>query len=133
MPWRFVCSVFCIAVTSAATELCWDPVVSLAAPPPVVLDEPIKAVRQHTHDMTYRYTKHARRRLRQRQISRRDIRWILRYGYHNSTHDVFESHFRSWNYAIEGSPRKRRSLRVIVGFQEGIMQIVTATYIRRLH
>ena len=135
MPLRFVLSVFCVAVamTSAATQLCWDPVVSWAALPPPPLDDPTGAVRRHTHDMTYRYTRHARRRLHQRKISYRDVRWVLRYGLHNGAYDAFEPWFQSWNYAIEGSPRRRRALRVVVSFQKGIMQIVTATYIRRAH
>jgi hypothetical protein len=44
--------------------------------------------------------------------------YVLRHGWHEKRQEVFDTHYQAWNYAIRGKTVDRRSLRMIVSFEE---------------
>lgn len=76
-------------------------------------------------------TRHAIDRQNERKITRPEVLYVLRNGYHEKAKDKFESQFQSWNYSIKGTTIDQRKLRVIVSFDEEGMLIVTAIELDR--
>lgn len=52
--------------------------------------------------------------------------YVIRHGYHEKRKDSFSEEYQGWNYAIRGKTIDRRSLRVVVSFDESGMLIITA-------
>ncbi|OGQ17560.1 MAG: hypothetical protein A3B70_03270 [Deltaproteobacteria bacterium RIFCSPHIGHO2_02_FULL_40_11] len=74
----------------------------------------------------YLDTRHASLRQRQRWISRIEVLYVLRNGFHEQRKDKFDMAFKSWNYAVRGKTIDKRDLRIIVSFDENNMLIITA-------
>ena len=74
----------------------------------------------------YLDTRHASERQSKRVISRPEVLYVLRRGYHEKRKDKFEAFYRTWNYAIRGKTTDKRDLRIIVSFDERKMLIITA-------
>ncbi len=74
----------------------------------------------------YLDTRHAIDRQNERQITRPEILYVLKNGYHEKRKDKFDEACNSWNYSVRGKTVDRRELRVIVSFDESGMLIITA-------
>ena len=75
---------------------------------------------------SYLDTRHAIDRQNERQITRPEILYVLKNGYHEKRKDKFDESYNSWNYSVRGKTVDRRELRVIVSFDESGMLIITA-------
>ena len=74
----------------------------------------------------YLDTRHATERQAQRTITRPEVLYILKKGYHEKRKDKFDDAFQAWNYAVRGKTVDKRNLRIIVSFDENNMLIITA-------
>ena len=74
----------------------------------------------------YLDTSHANVRKGEREISRPEIVYVLRHGFHEARKDKYEEQYKAWNYAIRGKTVDRRELRVVVSFDTAGMLIITA-------
>ncbi len=84
-----------------------------------VISESVKAGK-------YLDTRHATDRKNERLITRPEILYILKHGYHEKRKDKFEEQYQTWNYAVRGKTIDRRNLRIIVSFDPSGMLIITA-------
>lgn len=71
-------------------------------------------------------TRHASERQSERAITRPEVFYVLRHGYHEKRKDKFEANYQAWNYAVRGKTIDKRELRIIVSFDERNMLIITA-------
>lgn len=63
----------------------------------------------------YYETEHAKTKMRERTITRQEIRYVLLNGLHAKRKDKFDEWHNTWKYAIEGlSLDKDKRLRIIV-------------------
>jgi hypothetical protein len=76
-------------------------------------------------------TRHAHGRQDERQITRPEILFVLKNGYHEKKKDKFDEFYKAWNYAVRGKTLDRRELRIIVSFDEAGMLIITAIDLRK--
>lgn len=75
----------------------------------------------------YLDTRHALERQYERQITRPEILFVLKTGYHEKKKDKFDGLYQAWNYAVRGKTVDRREFRIIVSFDESTrMLIITA-------
>jgi hypothetical protein len=74
----------------------------------------------------YLDTRHSIERQREREITRVEVIYVLRHGFHERKKDKFEALHQAWNYAIRGKTVDGRDLRVIVSFDDSDMLIITA-------
>ena len=74
----------------------------------------------------YLDTRHASDRKNERHISRPELIYVLKNGYHEKKKDRFETLYHSWNYSINGKTLDKRNLRIIVSFDEASLLIITA-------
>lgn len=74
----------------------------------------------------YLDTRHALQRQEGRQITRPEILYVLKNGFHEKKKDHYEECFQAWNYAIRGKTLDNRTLRVVVSFDERSILIITA-------
>jgi hypothetical protein len=74
----------------------------------------------------YLDTRHALARQHEREITRPEVLYVLRRGYHEKKKDKFDARYRAWNYAVRGKTIDKRDLRIIVSFDESNMLIITA-------
>ena len=77
-------------------------------------------------DGRYLDTRHAFERQSLRKITRPEILYVLRNGFHEKRKDVYRLEFESWNYAIRGKTIDRRNIRIAVSFDESDLLIITA-------
>lgn len=74
----------------------------------------------------YLDTRHVTERKLERNITRMEILYVLRTGFHEKKKDKFDEAYNSWNYAIRGKTMDARELRVIISFDKNNMLIITA-------
>ncbi len=74
----------------------------------------------------YLDTAHSSERGGQRFISRPEILYVLRHGYHEKRKDQYNTHYCTWDYAIRGRTVDGRELHVVVAFDDNGMLIITA-------
>jgi hypothetical protein len=74
----------------------------------------------------YLDTRHALERQYEREITRPEVFYVLRHGYHEKRKDKFEDSYQAWNYAVRGKTIDKRELRIIVSFDESNMLIITS-------
>ena len=74
----------------------------------------------------YRDTRHATDRKSERSITRLEVEQALRQGRHVPSRDRFDEAYGDlgWTYAIEGKTIDRRSLRVVVAFDEATRTLI---------
>jgi hypothetical protein len=82
-------------------------------------------VKRCVADALYEETKHAKKRMRERGITRREICYALWYGWREKRKDRFDAGHEQWNYAIRGKTREERDLRIVVAL-EGFVLVITA-------
>ncbi len=74
----------------------------------------------------YLDTRHAGERGQERQITRPEVLFVLRNGFHEGKKDEFKELYQAWNYAVRGRTIDRRELRIAVSFDESGLLIITA-------
>lgn len=77
----------------------------------------------------YRYTVHAENRKFERMITEQDALYVIETGWRVPIRDNFVKIYESWTYAFEGYTLQDDLLRVIVGFDESMMLIITVMHI----
>lgn len=80
---------------------------------------------------TYLDTRHSSARQRERDITRPEILYVLKNGWHEAKKDVYEERYGVWNYAVRGMTLDSKDLRVVVSFDENGMLIITAIDLNR--
>jgi hypothetical protein len=87
---------------------------------PPKLENVLVKVRECIENGKYYDTRHASDRKNERSITRLEIRQALLHGRHVPSRDRYDEAFGElgWTYAVEGKTLDRRSLRVIVAFDE---------------
>lgn len=83
-----------------------------------------------THGM-YRYTAHAEIRKYERLITEEDALHIIETGWRVPIRDEFCEIHKSWKYAFEGKTLQEELLRVVIGFDEEMLLIVTVINISK--
>ena len=86
-----------------------------------ILKDILKAIQRGD----YLYTGHAQERLQQREVTRQEVKQVLKSGHHEKRKDVFDEQFNEWNYAIAGKTVDKRRLRVVISFDKNNMLIIT--------
>lgn len=91
----------------------------------------LKVVKGKIEQGEFLDTRHAQLRSNQRKITRPEILFVLKNGYHEKHKDKFINHYQSWNYAIRGKTVDKKDLRIIISFSEDKLVIVTAIEIKK--
>ena len=97
----------------------------MKAPPK--LDRLLERIREALDAGRFLDTVHTTQRQAERQITRPEMLYVLRHGWHEKRKDVFDTRYQAWNYAIRGKTIDGRQLRVVVSFEEDTrLLIITA-------
>lgn len=79
----------------------------------------------------YRYTAHAEGRKYERMITEEDALYVIENGWRVPIKDDYCDIHQSWKYAFEGKTLQDELLRVIIGFDENMLLIVTVINITK--
>ena len=79
----------------------------------------------------YLDTRHVSQRSYERDITRPEILYVLKNGYHEKRKDKFDEFYKVWNYAVRGKTLDRRELRIAVSLDKNGMLIITAIDLRK--
>ncbi len=85
----------------------------------------ISLVKNTVKSGNYIYTGHANLRIRQRQVTRFEVKQALLSGHHEKRKDIFDREWNSWNYSIKGKTIDKRKLRIVINFDKDNMLIIT--------
>jgi Domain of unknown function (DUF4258) len=97
----------------------------MKAPPKI--DRLLERIRTALDTGRFLDTVHITQRQAERQITRPEMLYVLRHGWHEKRKDVFDTRYQAWNYAIRGKTIDGRHLRVVVSFEEETrLLIITA-------
>jgi len=97
----------------------------MKAPPK--LDRLLERIREALDTGRFLDTVHTTQRQAERQITRPEMLYVLRHGWHEKRKDVFDTQYQAWHYAIRGKTVDGRPLRVVVSFEADTqMLIITA-------
>lgn len=88
----------------------------------------LKVIKECIESGRYRSCLHLEQRERERNITRREVLYVLKNGFHEKKEDDFEEKHQTWNYAIRGKTVDQRELRVFVSFDIEIMMIIITTF-----
>lgn len=94
-------------------------------PTKLTSEELLKRVRSAVESGDYLDTRHATDRKNERGISRLEIEYVLKNGWHEKKKDKFEEGYDSWKYAMRGKTIDKKDLRIIIAFQNKML-IITA-------
>ena len=83
----------------------------------------LEKVKKSLESGDYHYTGHAEERLQQREVTRLEVKQVLKSGHHEKSKDKFDEEFDEWNYSIKGKTVDKRNLRVIISFDKGMLII----------
>ena len=92
---------------------------------PTKISHLMKEIHKYLENGSYRYVGHAQIRLQQRKVTRPEVRYVLKTGWHEKSKDSFKEDFFRWNYAVRGKTVDKRELRVAVCFDSDNMLVVT--------
>jgi hypothetical protein len=73
----------------------------------------------------YIYTGHAQQRLQEREVTRQEVKQVLKNGFHEKKKDTFDEVYNEWNYAIKGKTLDKKNLRIVLSFDKKNMLIIT--------
>jgi Domain of unknown function (DUF4258) len=90
------------------------------------VDRLLERVREALDGGRFLDTVHTAQRQTVRRITRPEVFYVLRHGWHEKRKDVFDAHYHAWNYAIWGKTVDGRQLRVVVSFENNDLLIITA-------
>ena len=82
------------------------------------LENLIDRVREYVDAGRYQLTRHADRRMNERDILLPEALHVLKTGWHEKAKDQYQKQFDNWKYAIRSQTVDDRSLRVIVAFDD---------------
>lgn len=85
----------------------------------------IGRIKEHIQSGHYLDTRHAIKRQLERKITRPEILYVLKHGYHEKRKDQYDQKFQTWNYAIRGKTLDKKELRIIITFMEDYLLIIT--------
>ncbi len=78
----------------------------------------------------YLETRHAAQRMRERQITRMEVQYVLKTGRHEPRKDQFSEDFKEWAYAIRGYVLDRdKELRIAAVINEEHVLVITAIHL----
>jgi len=83
----------------------------------------LEVIKSRLEEGDYHYVGHANQRLQERSVTRQEVKQILSNGHHEKSKDLFDETYNSWNYSIKGKTIDKRSLRVIVSFENSMLII----------
>ena len=86
----------------------------------------LETIRKCLDEGRFLDTRHVFQRQIEREITRPEIQYVLRTGFHERKRDRYDEKFKAWNYAIRGKTVDKRQLRIIVSFDINNMLIITA-------
>jgi hypothetical protein len=84
-----------------------------------------KEILKHMEEDSYRLTKHADEELKNDSLDLSDILYVLKNGKHNHKKTEFNNEYQTWRYAIEGTTKYLKKVRVIIAFISEML-IITA-------
>jgi hypothetical protein len=73
----------------------------------------------------YMYIGHANQRLKERSVTRLEVKQALKNGYHEKRKDEFKEEHNRWNYSIRGKTIDSRNLRIAITFDKNNMLVIT--------
>jgi hypothetical protein len=85
----------------------------------------LKEIKRAIESSNYIYTSHANKRIKQREVTRFEVKQVLLSGHHEKRKDSFDEEWNSWHYSIKGKTLDKKNLRVVVSFDENNMLIIT--------
>jgi hypothetical protein len=85
----------------------------------------ISLVQRSLSNGDYVFTGHANQRLQHREVTRLEVKQVLKSGFHEKRKDKYDDTYGSWNYSISGKTLDMRALRIVISFDEDGMLIVT--------
>ena len=75
----------------------------------------------------YLDTRHGAERKEEREITLLEVQEVILNGWHEKRKDEYKVEYQSWNYALRGRTLDKRSLRIVIAFdQETGMLLITA-------
>ncbi len=77
----------------------------------------------------YRYTAHALCRKLERNITELDALHVIKAGWRVPMRDEYCLVNKGWKYAFEGKTLQDEIIRVIIGFDDDMMLIITVMYV----
>lgn len=101
-------------------------------PRPPKLENIIGKAKQCIALGSYRYTAHAEVRKLDRMITEEDALYVIENGWRVPIKDSFCDINQSWKYAFEGTTLQDELLRVIVGFVDNMLLIITVINISKI-
>lgn len=86
----------------------------------------METVRACIETGAYLDTWHSSLRQKERSITRSEVVYVLKTGWHEANRDVYVPYYKAWNYAVRGKTLDSRELRIIVSFDNHGMLVITA-------
>lgn len=71
----------------------------------------------------YRFTEHALSQMKVRKVISKEVTYILKNGYYESSKDSYDEKNKNWKYAVRGNTIDGRDIRVIVVMRSNMMII----------
>jgi len=88
----------------------------------------LKFIRECIDSGRYRSCLHLEQREVERNITRREVLYVLKTGFHEQKEDDFDEVYNNWHYAVRGKSLDDRDLRIFVSFDEETMMIIITTF-----
>lgn len=96
---------------------------------PKKLENVLDKIKDCIEKKRYTFTKHALQRVKERGIDIPTTRYILLSGHEDKKKTSFDNASNTWKYAIVGMTKDELHVRVIVGFDEDGMLVITVMYV----
>lgn len=88
----------------------------------------LKVVKACIESGRYRSCLHLEQREMERNITRREVLYVLKTGFHEQKEDDFDEAYQDWHYAVRGKTVDERDLRVFISFDKETMMIIITTF-----
>lgn len=95
---------------------------------PLKVQNLLELIKECIETGRYRSCLHLEQRERERSITRREVLYVLKHGFHEKKEDDFDETHKAWNYAIRGQTVDQRDLRIFVSFDIETMMIIITTF-----
>lgn len=92
---------------------------------PDKISDLMKKLKQAVLKGQLNYSQHAVMRMRERDIVRLEVEYVLKNGFHEKRKDLINEAFGSWDYAVRGKTLDGRRLRIIVAFERPHFLVIT--------
>ena len=71
---------------------------------------------------------HLQQREIERDITRREVLYVLLHGFHEKKEDDFDEGYMVWHYAIRGKTLDNKDLRVFISFDKESFMVIITTF-----